>query len=70
LLILIIVSCQKETQKSIALTEAEVSTINHIRIIKSALELKQDLGLIYYNNQPFTGVSELCYSEILKAETN
>jgi antitoxin component YwqK of YwqJK toxin-antitoxin module len=62
---LIIVSCQKETQKPIAFTEAEVS----IMINKSELELMPNLGLMYYNNQPFTGVSEVFYSEIVKAET-
>jgi antitoxin component YwqK of YwqJK toxin-antitoxin module len=69
LLILIIVSCQKETQKAVAFTETEVSSTTHIAINKRALEFKQDVGLMYYNDQPFTGVSELFYSEIVKAET-
>ena len=69
LLILIIVSCQKETQKPIAFAEAEVSSIDYITINKSELELKPNLGLIYYQNQPFTGISEVFYSEIVTDET-
>ncbi|MFT4780370.1 MAG: antitoxin component YwqK of YwqJK toxin-antitoxin module [Pseudohongiellaceae bacterium] len=69
LLILIIVSCQEETHKPIASIEITSSASEYIIINKSALELKSNLGLMYYNNQPFTGVSEVFYSEILKAET-
>ncbi len=66
---LIIVSCQKETQQPMALAEAAISTTTYITINKSELELNPNLGLMYYNNQPFTGISEIFYSEILKAET-
>ncbi|WP_245585073.1 toxin-antitoxin system YwqK family antitoxin [Psychroserpens burtonensis] len=52
-----------------AFAEAAEGTTDYITINKSELELKPNLGLMYYNNQPFTGVSEVFYSEIVKAET-
>jgi antitoxin component YwqK of YwqJK toxin-antitoxin module len=67
--LLISVSCQKETRKPIAINEVVIIATSFKTLNKSALELKPNLGLMYYNNQPFTGVSEVFYSEIVKAET-
>jgi antitoxin component YwqK of YwqJK toxin-antitoxin module len=66
---LILVSCKREAQKSIAHNEAEISSTDDLTINKNVLVLKPNLGLMYYNNQPFTGTSELFYSQLVKAET-
>lgn len=67
--LLISVSCQKETKRPMALKDVAIRSSDFRIIGKSALELQPSLGLMYYNNQPFTGVSEVFYSEIVKAET-
>lgn len=69
LFILILFSCQEEAQKPTAYTEVTERSIDHIVIHKSELELKANLGLMYHNDQPFTGISVLYYSENIEAET-
>ncbi|WP_323787984.1 toxin-antitoxin system YwqK family antitoxin [Psychroserpens sp.] len=52
-----------------AYAEVITSTINTNIVNKSALELKSNLGLMYYQNQPFNGTSVTHYNGIVKAES-
>ncbi len=62
-------SCQKEEQKFMAYTEVVNTTENEMVINKVELELKPNLGLMYYQNQPFNGTSVRYYSENFKVES-
>ena len=62
-------SCKEEVNKAMVYAEISEVTNNQIAINKSELELKPNLGLMYYQGQPFTGISILYYSETIKAES-
>ncbi|WCO00648.1 toxin-antitoxin system YwqK family antitoxin [Psychroserpens ponticola] len=44
-------------------------SINDIAVNKNELVLKTDLGLMYYQNQPFNGTSVKHYNAVVKAES-
>lgn len=58
-----------ETQTTIAYSEAEYHDIKQISVDKNALELKSNLGLVFYNNQLFTGTSVTFYHGEVMAES-
>lgn len=66
---MIVFSCQENVQKTYIHKEITKPSRSHGEILKSELELKPNLGLMYYKGEPFTGTSVLYYSESIKAES-
>ena len=62
-------SCKEKVQHSVPYAQTINRITKNIEIDKSDLNKKPNLGLMYYNNQPFTGTSVLYYTDTIKAET-
>ncbi|QHI38866.1 hypothetical protein IMCC3317_42660 [Kordia antarctica] len=67
-IILLLVSCQNKSQKVGTITE-DISQKSSVVVSKDSLALKPTQGLVFYKNEPFTGISELKYANGIVAET-
>lgn len=68
-MVFLLVSCQLHTQKKVeTVVEINSSLISTI-VSKDSLTLKPTLGLVFYKDQPFTGISEEKYVNGVVVET-
>ncbi|WP_235982802.1 toxin-antitoxin system YwqK family antitoxin [Kordia aestuariivivens] len=67
-MVLLLTSCEQKPQEEAVITES-VSLNTSVVIAKNSLELKPNLGLMFYQNQPFTGTSESKYPNGVVSET-
>jgi antitoxin component YwqK of YwqJK toxin-antitoxin module len=67
-MIFLLVSCQQKSQGKEIVTEV-MSQNTSVVVSKNSLTLKPNLGLFYYKDEPFTGISELKYANGIVAET-
>ena len=65
--IVLFFSCEHKGKDNNALNSTDNDSVL-IEVLKSELISKPNIGLIYYNNEPFTGISVLNYPNGIKAE--
>lgn len=65
--IVLFFSCQSKNNNTNGLTQLANNTELQ-KVLKQELVLKPNIGLVYYNNEPFTGISYANYSNGKKAE--
>ncbi|WP_430409050.1 toxin-antitoxin system YwqK family antitoxin [Kordia sp.] len=67
-MILLLVSCQQKSQEKEIIAEV-TPQMTSVVVLKDALVLKPTIGLVYFQNQPFTGISKEKYANGIVAET-
>jgi len=60
IVVLLLTSCEQKSQENRTITE-ESTSITSVVVSKTDLTLKPELGLYFYEEQPFTGISEVKY---------